>query len=205
MSGHVENRVDGRLWVGVLEHPGPWTEEEFLALPEDCQLELLDGNLLSKGAVSTLHQRVRRELANSLDAAAPDRLLVVGAVNVRVGPACVLIPDVVVAHCREDFLVVDATEVLLVAEVVSPSTVRIDRVLKPHLYAAAGIEWYLRVEVEAAEPPEVIAYQLSDGAYAERARAQAGQTLRVSVPFELEVDLGALLREHAHGDSVRER
>lgn len=32
--------------LDVFDHPGPWTEEEFLALPEDRRIELLDGELL---------------------------------------------------------------------------------------------------------------------------------------------------------------
>jgi Uma2 family endonuclease len=180
--------------VAALDHPGPWTEEEFLALPDEGQRhELLDGSLLVTPAPSSEHQQVARRLANALEAAAPDGWEVVEAVNVRVAPSRILIPDVVVTSRTGDTLVYDAAEVALVAEVVSPSTLATDRLLKPELYAAAGIGCYLRMELTAASP-ELIAYRLSGRAYVEHGRARPGRTLLLPGPIELEIDPGALLR-----------
>jgi Uma2 family endonuclease len=181
--------------AAALDHPGPWTEEEFLALPGEGQRhELLDGSLLVTPAPSSEHQQVARRLANALEAAAPDGWEVVEAVNVRVAPACILIPDVVVTSRTGDTLVYDAAEVALVAEVVSPSTLATDRLLKPELYAAAGIRCCLRVELTTGASPELIAYRLSGRGYVEHGRARPGQALLLPGPIELEVDPGALLR-----------
>jgi Uma2 family endonuclease len=178
-----------------LDHPGPWTEEEFLALPDEGQRhELLDGSLLVTPAPSSEHQQVARRLANALEAAAPDGWEVVEAVNVRVGPSRILIPDVVVTSRQGDMLVYVAADVALVAEVVSPSTLAADRLLKPELYAAAGIGWYLRVELSGEASPEVIAYRLSGRSYQEFGRAQPGRTLLLPPPVELRIDPGALRR-----------
>jgi Uma2 family endonuclease len=189
------SEVKETMRAAALDHPGPWTEEEFLALPDRGQRhELLDGSLLVTPAPSSEHQQVARRLANALEAAAPDGLEVVEAVNVRVGPSRILIPDVVVTRHLGDTLVYDAAEVVLVAEVVSPSTVATDRLLKPELYAAAGIGWCLRVELPLGEPPELIAYRRSGGRYVEHGRAQPGRALRLPGPIALRLDLAALLR-----------
>src|SRR6266508_4171840 len=103
--------------AAALDHPGPWTEEEFLALPDEGQRhELLDGSLLVTPAPSSEHQQVARRLANALEAA--DRWEVVEAVNVRVAPSRILIPDVVVTSRTGDTLLSDAAAVALGAEVV---------------------------------------------------------------------------------------
>src|SRR6266545_474594 len=172
--------------AAALDHPGPWTEEEFLALPDE--------SLLVTPAPSSEHQQVARRLANALEAAAPDGWEVVEAINVRVAPSRILIPDVVVTSRTGDTLVYDAAEVALVAEVVSPSTLATDRLLKPELYAAAGIRCCLRVELATGASPELIAYRLSGRGYVEHGRARPGQTLLLPGPIELEVDPEALLR-----------
>src|SRR5919197_1114562 len=181
--------------AAALDHPGPWTEEEFLALPDEGQRhELLDGSLLVTPAQSSERQPVARRLANALEAAAPDGWEVVEAVNVRVAPSRILIPDVVVTSRTGDTLVYGAAEVALVAEGVSPSTLATDPLLKPELYAAAGIGCCLRVELTTGASPELIAYRLSGRRYVEHGRARPGQALLLPGPIELEVDPGALLR-----------
>jgi Uma2 family endonuclease len=181
--------------AAALDHPGPWTEEEFLALPDEGQRhELLDGSLLVTPAPSSEHQQVARRLANALEAASPAGWEVIEAVNVRVAPSRILIPDVVVTWRAGDTLVYDAADVAMVAEVVSPSTLATDRVLKPELYAAAGIGWCLRVELTAPSSPELIAYRLAGRQYVEHGRARPGRVLLIPGPIELEIDPGALLR-----------
>lgn len=165
------------ITVAELERAEPWNEEDFLALPETRQrVELLDGSLLMSPAPGSGHQQLARRLANILEGAAPTDLEVVEAVNVRVAPGRLLIPDVVVTARTGAVTVYRPADLLLVAEVVSPSTVAVDRLLKPELYAAAGIPWLLRVEPDPDGPPALWLFYLDGGVYTEDARAGGSPT-----------------------------
>ncbi len=183
-----------------LHHQGPWTEEEYLALPEDgTRYELLDGSLLVSPAPGVLHQQVARRLANLLERVAPEGWEVVEAVNVRVAPSRILIPDVVILTSLPAGAVCRPEQVALVGEVVSPSTTAIDRILilKPQLYAAAGVPWYLRLELTELKTegaPEAVLHELADGTYVERARAAGDQPLKLSAPVEVAFTPEDLLR-----------
>lgn len=175
--------------VDLFDHDGPWSEQDFLALPEDRRIELLDGELLVSPAPGRPHQRLSFRLAVALDAAAPEGFEVLEAINVRVAPGKILIPDVVVAtNPGADLVVTDAADVAMVAEIVSPGSVSTDRAVKPHLYAAAGIVSYLRVELDPAGLAAV-AYRLQGGRYREIAR---GERIQLVEPFRCELDLNAL-------------
>lgn len=178
--------------VDLFDHDGPWTEQDFLALPEDRRIELLDGQLLVSPAARHPHQRLSFRFAAALDAAAPDGFEVLEAINVRVAPGRILIPDIVViTNPGADLAVSEATEVAMVVEIASRGTVTTDRAVKPQLYATAGIARYLRIELDP-DGPTAVAHRRYRGRYREVTRAGPGDQLRLTEPFGCHVDLAAL-------------
>ncbi len=177
----------------LLDHVGPWTESDYLALPEDRRrIELLDGGLLVSPAAGGRHQRLSSQLWHVLGRAAPDWLEVLEAVNVRVAPGRILIPDlVVVTNPGLDLKVWDPTAVAMVIEIVSPGNTAADRAIKPPLYAAAGIEHYLRIELGKPGPSSV-AYRSHHGHYVKVMASRPGELMRLAEPFPVELDLAEL-------------
>lgn len=176
----------------VFEHSGPWTEEEFLALPVDRRIELLDGALLVSPSARLPHQRLSFRLALALDAVVSVGLEVLEAINIRVGPGKILIPDVaVVSTPGLDLTVCEAADVVLVVEIASPGNAVADRAVKPQLYAQAGIPHYLRIELSAAGP-SAVACRLAQDRYVEVTRAGPGSTLVLTEPIAITLDLATL-------------
>jgi Uma2 family endonuclease len=168
-------------------------------MPDDRQrYELVDGVLLVSWSRTPLHQRAAGRLCSLLDAAGASRLEAVCTIEVQCGQATVLVPDVVVlpsSMVDEPDRAVVAEDIALVAEIVWPSAARIDRVLKPRLYADAGIAACLLVELEG---PTVIWFALSaSGGYDQRGVATGDEELRVTEPFEVRVVPAELVRRRS--------
>ncbi|MFF4649583.1 Uma2 family endonuclease [Streptomyces sp. NPDC001380] len=185
----------------IEDHAGAWTVDEVLALdehPAGSHYELVDGVLMMSPAPGWAHQDASFELASQLKRAvrtarAPFR--VAEAVNVR-GDSRLFVPDIVVADrsaVRRDTVAVPLEAVLLLVEIVSPSTRPQDRILKPALYAQAAVPLYWRLELEPE--PHVVVHELSDGTYREGEVLKGRRTVRVADAFTAELDLGALLAD----------
>lgn len=177
----------------LLDHQGPWTEEDYLALPEieGLRIELVDGELIMSPVGEHSHQRIAARLWSELDRLLPASYDVLPDVNVRLGEGRFNIPDVVVLRQPEDVVYSEAGNVWLVAEVVSDSGRARDRIFKPALYAEAGIGLYLLVERKPRL--ELILFRLDGGDYVEHARARKGERLELpGVGVAIEAD--ALVR-----------
>jgi Uma2 family endonuclease len=129
-----------------------WTTDDLDALPEDgLRRELLDGVLLVSPSPTDIHQIIAARLMVALEQSCPPDLQVTQSVEVRISPRRSFIPDVLVATdeaARRRARHYAPHEVILVIEIVSPTSQSMDRITKPALYAAAGIPYYWRIETD---------------------------------------------------------
>jgi Uma2 family endonuclease len=173
-----------------------WTIDDLMSLPDDGhRYEIFDGSLLVSPAPPKQHQAAGDRLRDALQAAAPEGVEVITAAAVDISatsPKLGLqapVPDIVVAGpgvWDDPGLYVLPPRILLLVEVESPRTSR-DRVLKPALYAAAGIPAYWRVELDGPGTPAVVMHVLDGGVYRETGTVRAGESVVVDVPFPVEL------------------
>lgn len=172
---------------GPIAHPGPWTLQEWLELPEGPPYtELIDGLLVMSPVSAYRNQRLMLRLTRQLEQAAPVEYEVLPEVNVKLGGDRALIPDFCVIDIPGfDGVALSVKHVVLVGEVLSPSTRVYDRTTKRALYADAGVASLLLVD-----PDEIsaVCYELHGGEYVEAGRSVQGQ-LRLERPFSVTLDL----------------
>ncbi|WP_433297908.1 Uma2 family endonuclease [Actinoplanes sp. CA-030573] len=181
------------MTTAIFSDGRPLSEAEFLDIGETPErIELFDGSLHVSPGPTPRHQKISRTLANALDAGAESAgLQVLEAVNLRVGPSRIPIPDVVIATAIDlDELVIDASDVRFVCEITSPSNASTDKVLKMHYYADANIPWYLVIDTKARA---LRLYRLEDGRYVEQTACEPGDVLRLTEPVVASIDLAELL------------
>ncbi|MEO8451994.1 MAG: Uma2 family endonuclease [Gemmatimonadota bacterium] len=135
---------------------GFWSREEVLALPEDGnRYELIDGELLVSPSPRGRHQIAVWELARLVDDYV--RRYRVGRTGMApadldLGSRQVSQPDLFVSRAIDGRRPVEWDEYgipILIAEVLSPSTERYDRIVKRARYQASGVAVYWIVDVEA--------------------------------------------------------
>jgi Uma2 family endonuclease len=137
--------------------PNTMNEVEYDALPEGVarRIEVVHGYVIVCESPTPQHQQVARRLANTFEAARPKEpctrvQMETDVVLWHVPKYTFRRPDVVVYRCQEDRNAKpEASDVLLMVEVSSPSTEREDLVDKMAQYAAAGIPAYLVVRMSA--------------------------------------------------------
>lgn len=89
---------------GLQEHEGPWTAADRLALASRLhaqrrgRVELVDGSLLVGPATGAARTAVVERVRQAVAAALPSGLRVTGPVALRLGPDCVLVPDLIVTR-----------------------------------------------------------------------------------------------------------
>lgn len=180
-----------------------WTAADLDQMPDDgLRYEVLNGQLVVNAAPKPMHQWLIKRLTQALDAVVPDDRKVLDGVGVLIGDD-EPIPDLMVVAGSIDWYGrgVPVSQVELAVEVVSKSTTLQDRMVKPVLYARAGIPTYWRFEINAfkgrladEQLPVLFAYALGpDGEYEQTHRASAGNLVTLRSPFEFTLDPGALL------------
>jgi Uma2 family endonuclease len=172
-----------------------WTVEDLFQLPEDGnRYEIAHGSLLVTPAPALRHIDVNSRLYDALRPQTPDglRTIAVGAgVNFEDLPFgnSFYIPDLLVVPdevLKREGHTIDPSEVLLAAEILSPSNAGNDLILKRHDYGAAGIPTYWIVDPKARTL--TVLEHNGKGGYDEAATVKAGETWRSERPFPLAVD-----------------
>ncbi|MFK4084566.1 Uma2 family endonuclease [Kribbella sp. NPDC020789] len=186
-------------------HVGPWTIEDVEGLPDHgdhARYELLTAGVLTvTPAPGHLHQRASYRLAGRLEAAvtaadAPFEMF--ENVNVEIPGGRLTVPDIAlidraVSAATTSISRFPGSSVLLAVEIVSPNSHPQDRIIKPQIYAEAGIEFYWRLELE--KRPHLIAFKLSNRKYRRTLTALGGVVSAIEEPFPLQLDPAALIQQ----------
>lgn len=191
----------GQPFDPLIDFDGMWTTElaeHYLPLPHvpAAKYECLDGKLIMSPYESARNSRAAMRFAILNDSSATAAgLYIHGTVNVTFAIDRWIQPDLTVLNQPgEDLVWVPSSLVTLVGELVSPTSRKRDRVEKPALCAAAGIPFYLEIEVRGGlEEATVHLYQLDDGSYQPLAKALAGQRFETELPFPMSFDPAQLL------------
>lgn len=164
----------------------PITRAERDAIPDDGRrYELIDGILVVSPAPSPPHQRAVLNLAVLLRAACPPELEVfVAPLDVDLAEDTVVQPDVLVV--RRDRLTRRGLDgpPLLAVEVLSPSSRRLDLMLKRSRYEAAGCQSFWAVDPAG---PSLTCWQLREGGYAMIGQVHGDEKLALTEPFDVAI------------------
>lgn len=160
--------------------------------------ELIEGQLIVSPMPVIWHEQVCRWLERSFDGACeasdwfPDRAseILLPPTGDLICPDFMILRDASTLPRLESLRPLD--RVLLAAEVISFSSVRADREVKPRACALAGIPLYLLVD--RFTKPVTISLQSKPGAngYAKVSTITAGEKLRIPAPFGLILDTSSL-------------
>ncbi|MFG2086192.1 MULTISPECIES: Uma2 family endonuclease [unclassified Spirillospora] len=183
----------------VIPPPDGFTADDFLrmrGLPRHT--ELIDGSLVFVSPQRKWHVGVIDLLKDELNRQAPEHLKADREMAVRLARRQVPEPDVMVVT-REAFDRDDPDtyylpeDLVLVVEAVSPDSEERDRDTKPRRYAAAGIRNFWRVErIEGRAV--VYVYELDPSSNSFFLTGIHHDQLKVTVPFDIEIDLTAVRR-----------
>lgn len=185
-------------WVEGIPPEG-LTAADYEALPEEiCRhIEIVDGSIIVSPSATPEHNDLAANLRTELLRTCGSAWRVSLDVDLRIRDVPLLNyrPDVIVYTAkRRRSELIRPPMVLLVAEVMSPGSVTMDRRHKPEDYAAAGIPHFWRLEEDdEGETLTVFTYQL-DNATAKYAStgAHADRLSTSALGFPIDIDLASL-------------
>ncbi|WP_280329566.1 Uma2 family endonuclease [Nocardia wallacei] len=157
----------------------------------DASFELLDGQVVVEPLSTVWHNEARDALKAALRDLAPMDIVITSGAALDLGNS-VPVPDLLAidrAAVRSDRLSFLPASVRLVVEVVSPGTVTRDRVLRPVVYAEAGIPHFWRVENQDGAMA-LRAFDLRSGDYTPT--GVFTERVELDLPFAIDVELPAV-------------
>jgi Uma2 family endonuclease len=172
------------------------TYEDYASIPADGKIyQILDGEVFVTPAPSPFHQRASKRLERQLERYFEDagRAEVFNSpIDLILSPHDIAQPDLAVVTDRWSVVRrgIEAPP-LLVVEVLSPSTERLDRGTKGNRYAAFGVAHYWLLD---ADTHRLECFKLVEGVY-ELVVSADGDTTLLHPDFEsLAIDLAAIWR-----------
>ncbi|TDD39656.1 Uma2 family endonuclease [Nonomuraea terrae] len=175
----------------------PLTARElFDALPPlpGLRVEIIEGKLIVSPMGTPEHQWLAADLHDALLLLRRERRWrgSPGGPNICIeGPRDSLAPDYVLVRpdCGRwgdgELL---SSEVLMVAEVVSPSSVRVDLEEKPRLYAVGKVSVYLLIDPMGKTPSVTVFSDIKDDAYQTTTKVAMGTPIMLPPPVDFELD-----------------
>ncbi|RSM84559.1 Uma2 family endonuclease [Kibdelosporangium aridum] len=184
----------------LVELYGMWTTElaeHYLPIPNAPLIgkyECLDGYLIMSPREGSSNSYAAIALGRMLfDPAQAAGHCAYSALNVMFDSGTWIEPDLVVLkESGKGLTWIPADKVLIPIELVSASSRRRDRIDKPALCAAAGIPFFMRVEIDNREV-HLELFKLDDGEYRLHAKALTGQQFETEIPFPISFDPVVLL------------
>jgi Uma2 family endonuclease len=181
-----------------LRKPGGFTADDLFGLPDlPPHTELVNGELVIVSPQGNYHSVVGKVIDRGLERARPDTVRVRMDVGVRLPDDRWRCPDVALIRTeaatdlsKNRF---DPDDVFLAVEIESPDSHDIDREEKPFEYAAVGIQHFWRIQQDGYEPV-VYVYELDPVTQAYELTGVHQGRLKVSVPFDMDVDLTEIKR-----------
>lgn len=176
---------------------GDWTADDLDDLPDDgVRRELLDGVLHVTPSPSPVHQVLAARLLVALEEDCPAHYHVSQSNDVVLTSRRVFIPDVLVttdeAASRNGKF--SAAEVVLAVEIVSPSSQSMDRVMKPALYAKAGIPFFWLIETDGGMTVHTYKLDFEDAVY--QPSGSFADVIKLDEPWAIDISLGRLRPRH---------
>ncbi|MFF1694259.1 Uma2 family endonuclease [Streptomyces sp. NPDC058257] len=192
-----------------------WTADDLDRIPGlPPHTELIDGSLVFMSPQTRFHMRCMRLLEHSLLQQAPDHLDVDREFTIKLDSRNRLEPDILVVPVEADTGSNQTwhkpEDVLLAVEVVSPDSRERDREVKPRKYAQAGVPHFWRVEQDEEKQdeekqdeekqdeekglPVVYVFELDPATKSYGLTGIFHDRLKVSSPFDVEIDLTAVNR-----------
>ncbi|CAJ1500595.1 Uma2 family endonuclease [[Mycobacterium] kokjensenii] len=183
--------LDGPFDLMTLEQ---W---DALEVAHTRRWELSEGSIIMSPRPQITHQRISRQLIRLLQDHLPDGLEALAEIEVTTiasFPPSVRDPDIVVIRSgmvEGRAARIPAADVVLLIEIVSPGSRRMDTVMKLHEYAKAGIEHYWIVDAEVPDGAWFLQYRLDGDLYRPVATPD-GDHVEVHEPVAMAFSLGEL-------------